>query len=323
MRPWKIPAPIPIVARRMRVECCGRMFAALLTVVLFSLSGLAGERTARYWGGQQGNFLRLILATVLMWAVTLMFFRDSLRPETFGWLFFSGVVGFGLGDIALFLAYVRIGARLTILMNLCTAPLWGALLERAWLGTTLNGPQLAAGFLILGGVSVALLSRPPGTSHGSRAVGILCGIAAGCGQGMGAVISRKAFEVAGQAGFALNGFSAASQRVAGGFATVLVVMVVIALIGRTHSRPSAATTRPRMVLWLAMTTLCGPILGVSCFQWSLLDLPAAITMAVVATTPVAMIPLTMWADGECPKLLSISGSLVAVAGVIWMVLIEH
>lgn len=299
------------------------MFAALLTVVLFSLSGLAGERTARYWGGQQGNFLRLFLATILMWAVTLMFFRESLRPETFGWLFFSGVVGFGIGDIVLFLAYVRIGARLTILMNLCTAPLWGALLERVWLGTTLNGLQLTAGGLILGGVSVALLARPPKTSHGSRTVGIICGMAAGCGQGMGAVISRKAFEVAAQAGFALNGFSAASQRVAGGFVTVLVMMVVIALIGKTHSRPTATTTRSRMFLWLAMTTLCGPILGVSCFQWSLLDLPAAITMAVVATTPVAMIPLTMWSDGDRPKMLSIAGSLLAVAGVIWMVMIEH
>lgn len=299
------------------------MLAALLTVVLFSLSGLAGERTARYWGGQQGNFLRLFLATLLMWAVTLAFFRESLRAETFGWLFFSGVVGFGLGDIALFLAYVRIGARLTILLNLCTAPVWGAWLERLWLGTTLNGSQLAASAVILGGVSVALLARPPGTSHGSRAVGILCGLAAGCGQGMGAVISRKAFEVAGQSGFALNGFSAASQRVAGGFVTVMVVMIAIALIGKSHSRPTATTTRSHMFLWLAMTTLCGPILGVSCFQWSLLALPAAITMAVVATTPVAMIPLTMWADGERPKLLSIVGSLAAVSGVVWMLLIEH
>jgi len=307
-------------------ERCGilpRMLAALLAVVLFSMSGVAGERTARYWGGQQGNLLRLFFATLLMWSVTLIWFRESLRAETFGWLFFSGIVGFGLGDIALFLAYVRIGARLTILLNLCTAPVWGALLEWLWLGTILTGTQFAAGALILGGVSLALLAQPLGPGRGSRAIGILCGLAAGCGQGMGAVISRKAFEVAGHAGFSINGFSAAAQRVSGGFLTALTLMVVLSATGAIHSRFAAITNRRRACLWLATTTLCGPVLGVSCFQWSLLDLPAAITMALVATTPIAMIPLTMLLEREQPRALSIVGSLLAVAGVVWMVMLRH
>lgn len=299
------------------------MLAALLTVVFFSLSGVAGERTARYWGGQRGNLLRLFFATILMGGVTLIWFRESLRAETFGWLFFSGVVGFGLGDIALFLAYVRIGARLTILLNLCTAPIWGALLEWVWLGTILNGSQLAASAVILGGVTVALLAQPLGIGRGSRMAGILCGLAAGCGQGMGAVISRKAFDVAGGAGFFINGFSAAAQRVSGGFLTVLAVMLVISATGTLHSRPTATATRRHALLWLAATTLCGPVLGVSCFQWSLLDLPAGITMALVSTTPIAMIPLTMWVEGERPRGLSICGSVLAISGVVWMVILRH
>jgi len=298
------------------------MLAALLAVVLFSLSGVAGERTARYWGGQRGNLFRLFFATILTWGVTLFWFRESVRAETFGWLLFSGVVGVGLGDIALFLAYVRIGARLTILLNLCTAPIWGALLEWVWLGTTLSGSQIAASALILGGVSMALLAQPLGTGHGARWTGMLCGLAAGCGQGMGAVISRKAVEVASHAGFAINGFSAAAQRIAGGFMTLLVVTVVVSAIGKLHSRPSASTTRTRACLWLAAATLCGPVLGISCFQWSLLDLPAAITMAVVSTTPIAMIPLTMWVERERARALSIAGSLLAVSGVVWMVMIR-
>lgn len=296
------------------------MIAALLTVMLFAFSGVAGERSARYWGGQQANLLRLLLATGLMGAVTLTVFRDSVRPETVWWLLASGVVGFGIGDIALFLAYVRIGARLTILLNLCTAPLWSAALERVWLGTRLSPTQLLAGAVILSGVAIALAARPSTAVRGSRLAGVLCGLVAGCGQGLGAVISRKAFEVADASGFALNGFSAAAQRVAGGCLTALLFVAVLAMVGRTHSRPRETTTRSRAWAWLAATTLCGPVLGVSAFQWSLLTLPAGVTTALTATSPVAMIPLVMWLDRERPPLLSVAGSCVAVAGVILMVL---
>jgi drug/metabolite transporter (DMT)-like permease len=134
------------------------------------------------------------------------------------------------------------------------------------------------------------------------------------------VISRKAFELADLSGFVLNGFSAAAQRVAGGCLTALLLVMILALLGRQHSRPRETTTRSRAVTWLLATTICGPVLGVSTFQWSLLTLPAGITTAITATTPVAMIPLVMWLDRERPPLLSVAGSCVAVAGVILMVL---
>ena len=103
------------------------MFPSILTVLLFSISATAGERTAYFWGSQRGNLLRLLVATVFMGAVVWIFFPGTLHPETYGWLFLSGLIGFGIGDLGLFMGYVRIGARLTILLNLCLAPLWGAL----------------------------------------------------------------------------------------------------------------------------------------------------------------------------------------------------
>ncbi len=296
------------------------MGAALLTVFLFACSGIAGERAARYWGGQLANLLRLFLAAIVLFTGTLLFFPGSLRWETFGWLFLSGMVGFGLGDIALFLAYVRIGARLTILLNLCTAPLWSSLAEWVWLGTKLTAGQMAAGGIILCGVIMAILSRPPASleAKGAGWFGILCGLGAGMGQGIGAVISRNAFELAAHGGFAINGFSAAAQRVSGGLLTVLAGILVFSAMGRLHIRPPAVTTRSRAFAWLFATALCGPVLGVSCFQWSLLLLPSGVASAVVAMTPIAMIPLTMIIDRERPRALSVAGACVAVSGVIWL-----
>jgi drug/metabolite transporter (DMT)-like permease len=297
------------------------MHAALLTVLLFAASAIAAERASRYWGGQRANLIRLCVATLVMGAVTLVFHRPTLEPATYGWLFLSGMVGFGLGDIALFLAYVRIGARLTILLNLCTAPLWSAAVEWLWMDVGLRPMEMGAGVIILVGVIMAILSREPGAAHhvGSRWAGVLFGLAAGWGQGTGAVISRRAFAAAREAGFDLPGFSAAAQRVSGGFLTVLVLTAIFLAVRRTSlPRPRVQASRRKAVAWLLATTFCGPILGVTCFQWALSVTPSAIVNTIVATTPIAMIPMTMLADRERPRPLSVLGALVAVAGVVLM-----
>jgi drug/metabolite transporter (DMT)-like permease len=300
------------------------MIPSLLTVLLFALSAVAGERTARYWGSERGNLLRLFLATLVMGAITFAFFPASLEAATYGWLFLSGMIGFGFGDIALFLAYVRIGSRLTILLNLCTAPLWSALLEAVWLGNRLTLSEAGAGAVILAGVAMAILSREPGGTPrlGSRWVGVLCGLAAGCGQGLGAVISRKAFDAAHVASIELNGFSAAAQRVSGGFATTLAVVLLLRFLNRASRPPAAVVPAAVKWRWLLATTLCGPILGVSCFQWALADWKAGVVTAITATTPIAMIPLAMAIDGEKPKVLSVIGAVIAVAGVILLLAVK-
>jgi drug/metabolite transporter (DMT)-like permease len=295
------------------------MFATLLTVLLFAGSAVAGEHTARHWGSQRGNLLRLLLATILMGAITLAFFPDSIRPDTLSWLLLSGLLGFGLGDVALFFAYLRIGARLTILLNLCTAPLWSSLVEWLWLGTTLGPMQLLAGGVILAGVALAVSSREAtGMPRvGSRGVGILCGLTAGFGQGCGAVLSRKAVTLAQAGAFDLNGFSAAAQRVSGGLLYTLVFYLATRALGKSGAPlPLEAGTRGKAIGWLLATAFCGPILGVSCFQWALIQLPAGIVTAVVATTPIAMIPLIILVNGERPRPMSIAGACIAVAGVL-------
>jgi len=295
------------------------MFPSLLTVILFSLSAVAGERTARAWGGQRGNMLRLALALAIMGSVTLAAFPASLHAQVTGWLLLSGAIGFGVGDIALFLAYNRVGARLAVLLNLCTAPVWAALFEWGWLGTLITGRQCLAGLVILTGVAIAVSSRAPAgrPRSGSFAVGVLCGLAAGMGQGVGAVISRKAIENADALGVALNGFSAAAQRVGGGFGIALLAYALTCRWDRNTPWPSQGR-RTQATAWLVATTFAGPILGVSAFQWALASTSAGVVLALVATTPIALIPLALWIDKEAIRPASVAGALLGVAGVLIM-----
>ena len=41
-----------------------------------------------------------------------------------------------------------------------------------------------------------------------------------------------------------------------------------------------------------------------------------VVTAVVATTPIAMTPLVLWADKEHPRPMSVAGAVIAVAGVL-------
>lgn len=297
------------------------MTAALLTTLFFACSAVTGQRVAVKLGGAWGNLMRLFLAAAILGLLVLALTPDALRWPSFRWFFVSGLIGFGLGDLALFAAYERIGSRLTILLNLCLAPLFAMGLEWVWLGNGV-GPRVAAcALLILAGVGMAIRpgakSRQRMERRGSFGLGIAAAVVAGFGQGTGAVISRKAEAVALALGAEGSGITAAFQRVLAGLLFSALAVLLIRLFGPREEWGAWRTPLDRKVApWLLGAALFGPVVGVSCFQWALQDLESGIVLAVVALTPIAMMPLAALTEGDRPGRLAIIGALVAVAGVV-------
>ena len=296
---------------------------ALLTTFLFALSAVSGQRTAIHLGGLWGNFWRLLLSSLILGAIILLAFPESLAWPTFAWFFVSGLVGFGIGDVGLFLAYERIGSRLAILLNLCLAPIFAASIEWLWLGNSLTPKEIGAALLILAGVGIAL--RPdrervrPSELQGSFRIGVVAAIIAGFGQGTGAVISRKANEVEQTLGIEINGLSEAGQRVVAG----LLVAWIAALAwqkwrpARVNPTISGASNRSVIGFWLVMAAVTGPVIGVSCFQQALQAMESGgLVLAVVALTPIALMPMAWWIEKDRPTALSVLGAVLAVIGVI-------
>ncbi|MCP4456157.1 MAG: EamA family transporter, partial [Planctomycetes bacterium] len=94
-----------------------------------------------------------------------------------------------------------------------------------------------------------------------------------------------------------------------------------------HSRsdsPKAKSSLPwkRAWPWVLLNSLSGPAIGVAFFQWALAVAPTGIVLAIVATTPLAVIPLTWIIDKECPHIYSFFGGLLAVAGAVALALIQ-
>ena len=160
------------------------MFAALFTTVLFSISAVTANRTTRFLSGSEANFWRLVCATFFL-ALYAHTFGKGLSGNAFTIFFISGCIGFGVGDLALFQAYPRLGSRLTILLVQCLAAPFAALTEWLWLHTTLSWWQVLYGLTILAGVALALSpGRHLELSSKQIWQGTLFGALAAVGQGM-------------------------------------------------------------------------------------------------------------------------------------------
>ena len=297
------------------------MIGAIFTTVFFALSAVTGQRVAVNLGSIWGNAVRLFIAAVVLGVIVFLAWPDSVGGKPFLWFLLSGVVGFGIGDVALFLAYERIGSRLTILLNLCLAPLFAMGLEWIWLGSGISIKVAACAAIILAGVTLALRpgakSRQKMMRRGSFGFGVFCAVIAGFGQGTGAVISRKAEEAAADVGMVINGISAAFQRVLAGFLFAALVVILIRFFSSNQQwKQWGNPLNPKLAPWLVGAALFGPVLGVSCFQWALSSLQSGIVLAVVATTPIVMIPLAAWNEHDHPSRLALVGALLAVAGVV-------
>jgi len=295
------------------------MLPALLTTLLWSASVVCATRSTRYLGGPVANLTRLCLATALLalWAHT---FGKGLSGAGLWFFLWSGFVGFGLGDLALYEALPRLGSRLTLLLAQCLAAPVGAVVEWMWLGTTLTAAQVIAGIVVLAGVAVGL--APRNHVHVDRKhlfSGTIFGVLAAIGQGGGAVLSRKAFLVSAQAGLVIDGGTAAYQRIIGGIGVAAIYFAVL----RVQRPQTGAVVRRewrKAWPWVIVNTLGGPVMGVSCYQWALSTTPSGIVLPIVATLPLAVVPFAYRFEGDRPGWQSVVGGLIAVSGVIALTL---
>lgn len=288
------------------------MFAAFLTTILFSLSVIFASRTVKLIGSTRANLSRIVLATLFL-AVWAHGFGAGLHGPAIGWFFLSGCVGFGLGDLALFASLSRIGPRLAILLTQCLAAPLAAVAEWIWLGTTLTAAEIWCAVVILGGVALAL-APDRGTEVGRREFwfGVAAGVGSALGQGLGAVISRKANGVAALASFPIDGLSAAYQRIIGG----LLVTAIAFLFLRKQTGDSPEPRWREAAPWTVANSLAGPALGVGCFQWALATTPSGLVLPIVATSPVVTILLARFIDGTRPTRRALIGGVIAVAGAV-------
>jgi drug/metabolite transporter (DMT)-like permease len=292
------------------------MLASALTAFLFSCSVLFASRSVRNLGGMAANVSRLTLAMLLLgiWA----FWRgEGFSGPALPWFLLSGLIGFGMGDMALFGALPRIGPRLSILLTQCLGAPIAGVAEYLFLGTHPTGKELGCAAVILCGVGLAL--APEEQWKGEPRVfrlGVFFGFVSALGQGLGAVLSRKGSAVSELAGVPMDGGTAAFQRIVAGTLVTALFWWGLRSLGKEKTPLPGKAAWKESAPFVVGNALSGPTLGVACFQMALLSTPSAKVLPVVATSPLITMGLAWMFQGVRPTGKSIAGGLLAVGGAV-------
>lgn len=292
-------------------------FAALLTTVFWTITALAFETASKRIGSMHVNLLRLGLAAVFLSAFSYfhrgLFFPVDADIHTWTWLAISGLVGFVIGDYCLFKAYVITGARVAMLM-MTLAPVFAALAAWIMLGEMLSVLNLIAMVITLGGISLVIFTRTGNTavdkskskySMSYPVKGIILGIIAAAGQGVGIVFSKYGMRN-------YNPFAASHIRVLTGFAGFAILFFVL---GKFKELPKSFADGKAMK-WLTVGSVFGPFLGVSFSLMAVQHTHAGIAQTIMSLTPVLIIPPAVLINKEKVTAREIIGAIVAVGGVI-------
>ena len=288
------------------------MVPALLTTLLWSCSSACAARSAKLVGGSSANLFRMLIAAILLgiWAHN---FGHGLGGAALPWFIGSGLVGFGLGDVAMFAALQRIGPRLTMLLTHCIAAPLATFTEWVWLDSKLSGSQILCAIVILAGVALALApDRGEAIPRKTFWIGVVFGLFSAMGQGFGSVLSRKANFAAAAAGQSVDGGTAAYERILAG---IVIAFIFFLFLRKRDAKPEPGVW-PKAWAWITANALAGPSIGVAVYQWGVATTKTGILMPIVATVPVATQFLVWLIDGQRPTERTLLGGIVAVAGVI-------
>ncbi len=291
------------------------MIYAFLAALCWAGSAAFASRSTKLIGGSEANFWRLTFATVFLgiWAFAL---GGGVSGVAFPHFILSGIIGIGVGDVALFQALPRLGSRLSMILNQCLSAPFAALIEWLLLGTTLDWKQMVCGATILAGVTMAL--APGGHLTITRRnlwVGIVAGVIAALGNATGAVLSRKGYAVAEAAHYKLDGGTAAFQRLIGGLFVAGIWLLVVKQTSQTVRFTSTREKWKKIWPWVLANAVAGQTLGVSFFQCALQREPTGVILPIVALTPLLVIPFSLYLENERPTWRSLAGGVIAVAGV--------
>ena len=305
------------------------MFPAFLTTLLFAISAVCGYRTSKKIGGIEANFWRIALATIFLtvWAFT---FGHGFEGAP-GWFFLSGLIGIGIGDSAYFQALPKLGSRRTILLCQCLTAPFAALIEYFWLGTKLHPNEILCIAVIITGVAIAL--KPDDhlkISARDWQIGIFGSTIAALSTAIASVLIRKGFQVASENGFHPDAGTTGYQRVLGGILIPTAALLLFKWRSAHAHGPAFASDTMHISRekwrtlwpWVLANALAGQTLGVTCMQWALKTTSAGIVSAIIAITPIVLLPMTRIIEKEKIGVHSLIGALIAVSGVIGLTILR-
>jgi len=291
--------------------------AALGTACCWTVTSMSFEAAGKRVGSLAVNIIRLFMAFALLtafgWLVRGLPLPTDATARAWAWLSISGLVGFCIGDLCLFRAFVLVGARTSMLVMSLVPPI-AALTGWMILGEELTWRDLAGMALTVGGVAWVVLERAPTPEAAdsdeskrrgrSRLWGVLLAFGGAAGQATGLVLSKEGMG-------SYDPFAATQIRVIAGSAGFCVLFTVIRAWPRVRAafRSRAAMTR------IGLGAFFGPFLGVSLSLLAVQNALAGVAATIMSIVPVLIIVPAVLVFREHLTARAVLGAVIAVSGV--------
>ena len=290
--------------------------AGVATAVCWTATSMFFEAAGKRIGSLSVNLIRLFIAFALLgtvnWISRGLFLPMDASMHNLLWLALSGIIGFTIGDLLLFQAFVVVGARISMLVMALSPPI-AAIGGWLILGETMDVTAILGMAITLTGIMMVVLNRPVKTVNGKKArlkdwftnpMGLLLAFGGATGQAIGLVLSKK-----GMADYDV--VASTHIRVMAG---AVGFMIVFFFMRRWH-KVFAALKNGKGMLFTSGGAFFGPFLGVTLSLVAVRFTSAGIAQTLMSLTPVIIILPSVLIFKEKVTLREVIGAFVAVGGV--------
>lgn len=284
---------------------------ALATAFCWAISSVSYEQAGKKIGSLNVNLIRLVLA-YLFFTFYAIIFRGTPWPSganthNWIWLSLSGIVGFFIGDLLLFESFVRVGARISMLIFALVPPLT-AILGFLFLSEVLSLTDYIGMFITITGVALVILKRGDGKNKFElkhSLSGILFGLGGAIGQSAGLVLSKYGMQDC-------NPFLVSQIR----SIAALICFVILFFILKKWKSLFSSLHHKSALSWTSLGSFFGPFIGVSVSLYSIRYISTGVASTITSIVPVILIPPAVIFFKEKINLIEIIGALIAVMGVV-------
>ncbi len=169
---------------------------SLLVAVMWTFTALFAEVASKRMGTLVLNVWRMLL-TILLLGIVLWWTCGKPWPQyastdVWKWFLASGFMGFVFGDYCLFNAYIVMGSRFGQLFMTLASP-FAAIAAWFMMGETMSLLALLGMIVTLSGIGISIMGKDDAGARHLKLPrkGVLLGIGAGMGQGIGLVLSKQ------------------------------------------------------------------------------------------------------------------------------------
>ena len=284
--------------------------SALLTAIFWTVTALSFERAGKLIGSLAVNWIRMFFGMIFLsffaWVTRGMFLPIDAGMHAWCWLSISGVIGFVVGDVLLFQAFVLIGSRISMLIMALVPPIT-TLISWLIMGETLSVRDFIGMALVVGGIVFVVIENPKrerAIKFSHPVSGILYALGGAAGQAVGLVLSKY-----GMGDY--NAFASTQIRIFAGFAGMSILYFFL----KAWPKVRLGFKNPRGLLITINGAFWGPFLGVSFSLLAVQHALAGVASTIMAIVPVLIIPPALILFKEKINAKEVMGAVIAVLGV--------